>query len=117
MNWIKAGHRFDNRAAIFYITGKQAVMDAIEMAILNNCENDPDKLEEFVRDRVLKYRPELSGCTVYHMAYNAECHRWEFAVSHSSLPKQNLWERLTMRPLDPAYEKDMLATAALGANQ
>jgi hypothetical protein len=114
MTWIKAEYRFDQRAAIFYITGKQAVMDAIERAVLDNCDNDPDKLEEFVRDRLLKYRPELAGFTLYYMGYNAELHRWEFAVSHASLPKQNLWERLPIRPLDPAYEKDMLATAALG---
>lgn len=110
--WVRVDCRFDHHSATLYIGRKQMLMEQAVFAVLQNADN-PARLELACRDLILKYRPELAGCEIYAMSFNLEWARWEFSVIHASLPATPMHERSPMIPLDPAYEKDMLATAEI----
>jgi hypothetical protein len=111
MTWIKADHTFGTHSALFFITRKHVLMERLVFQCLTVAD-EPDKLEAAVLDVIHKYRPELKGCVVWHMGYVAHCDRWEFSVSHASLPKTPQYERPKAIPLDPALEREYAEVGA-----
>jgi len=113
MSWIKSEYVFHEGRAVFYVTAKHMLIERAVFEILKS-RDDPSGLENAVSNLIQKYRPELAGCTIYHMTFNAPSNMWEFAVIHPSLPRVGFYEEAPRRPLDPSYERDVLATQALG---
>src|SRR5690349_14732920 len=111
MTWLKADHTFDNRCALFFVTRKHMAMERFVFECLSQAA-EPDKLEAAVLDLIHKYRPELKGCVVWHMGYEAIKGRWQFSVSHASLPKCSLYDRPKALPLDPALEREYAEAGA-----
>jgi hypothetical protein len=107
--WVQSYWRFDEGAAIFYVTHKHMAMESSILSLLAD-NRDPVRLESAVRDLLGKYRPKLAEASIYSMQYNHSFARWEFAVSHPSLPRLQMGERMQDFPLDPAYERDMQAS-------
>jgi hypothetical protein len=111
MTWIKADHTFGTHSALFFVTRKHMLMERLVFECLTVCD-EPDQLEAAVLDLIHKYRPELKGCVVWHMGYNAEYGRWEFSVSHASLPRTAMYEPPKAIPLDPAMEREYAEAVA-----
>jgi hypothetical protein len=114
MTWIKADHTFGTHSALFFVTRKHMLMESqlFEMLRLHGNQNTPELLEAAVLDLIHKCRPELKGCVVWHMGYEASEGRWEFSVSHASLPSTVLYERPKALPLDPALEREYAEVGA-----
>lgn len=111
MTWIKAEHTFGTHSALFFVTRKHMLMERFVFECLSQAD-EPDQIEAAVLNLVHKYRPELKGCVVWHMGYEASEGRWEFSVSHASLPKTALYERPKAMPLDPALERECAEVGA-----
>lgn len=102
--WLKADYRFNRRAAIFFFgRNERELIDNFYMV----ADKDPRNLEVMLRERLLKERPELSGCVMYWFGYNAACGQWELAVSHASLDEVPDGCQLKRRPVDPVYEREL----------
>ena len=109
MTWIKTDYRFDDHRATFYATQKQMYIEKTVFGILAKI-GDQDELEKAVLELICRYHPELAGCCVFYMGFNLDYGQWEFGVTHSSLPPVRLCEKCPRRPLDPAYELDLIAS-------
>ena len=108
MSWVKGSHVFSDHSAIFYVTHKQVIMEKAVFGCLERV-SDPDELEAACSELILRYRPGLAGFVLNAMNYNYNWQRWEFSVSHASLPSIKRWVELLMLPLDPALEKEVVS--------
>lgn len=106
MSWIKADYRFDIRGDTFYVTYKQMLTTPVFKALCGR--TDPNELETLVVKLIEGMRPELKGCVVWAMDYDIDTQRWKFSVSHGSLPRETFDTRREARPLDPAYESELV---------
>jgi hypothetical protein len=107
MAWIKSDFRFGDRGAVLYVTSKEVFCN-IASALLTINETDPDRMEQVALDTILRYRPELAGCVIHNMGFNLMWARWEFLVSHGSLPRIERLQAVPAMPLvkepEPAAE-------------
>src|SRR5688500_10084725 len=103
MTWFNSTVRFDHRAAVLFVSAKHMLIERAVFSVLANA-SQPDQIEVAVRDLIHKYRPALDCCAIFAMGFNQQWNRWEFSVSHASLPKVGLYAELPLMALDPALE-------------
>jgi hypothetical protein len=88
MGWLQTDVRFNDHFALF-VVGRHDIRDHTERAgflnVMARKEASPDDLERMVRNMILDARPELSGCVIWWMGFNAASVEWEFGVAHASL--------------------------------
>jgi hypothetical protein len=111
--WFRSDHYFGGRLGCFHVGLKQSFMERATFAAIEANANDPEKLEAVVMDLILRYRPELKGCALFAMEYNIQRQQWRFSLFHGSLPNVPPGQEINARPLDPAYERDLEATARI----
>lgn len=84
MQWVKFPIRFDEHAALFTISRRQASQDVEWFNRLTEMASGPE-CEEIIRRYVLFHRPELTGCMIHYMGYDPSGGKFEIHVSHHSL--------------------------------
>ena len=107
MSWVKSDWRFDEGCAIFFVTHKHMLIERTVFEFLERAD-DPVGLENALRELLKKYRPELAEASIYYLGFNVSLARWEFGIAHPSLAKVKWGETAPRRPLDPAYERDVI---------
>ena len=105
MGWVRADIVFGDRRANFYVTARQMFEEKALFSELSTVDaKDPDALYKVVREYVVGLRPALQGCVIMAMVFDNCRNRWEFMVSHESLPVVSLYDSAPSIPLDPSRE-------------
>lgn len=84
--WVRTDFTYDPRMAILCVSSRQAVMmSKLDLRSLAE-DQKSEEVEKIVLDVIEELRPDLSGCTLYAIAYKLHPMQWEFTVFHRSLP-------------------------------
>lgn len=108
MGWVKSDYRVKTGQAVLFLTRKQALCDRMLLSIMEKNitpYESPELSEQALAELIVKYRPELKGCSVFHFGYDPSYGRWELSVAHPSLPHGGYWEAIERMPLDPRYRE------------
>lgn len=84
MAWINLdGLRFDRRECVLTVSARHDFSVGIQLAEL--LKERPEPVEMYVRQLIQEARPELVGCSIYWLDFNACTRLFEIGIAHASL--------------------------------